>query len=86
MVSPMPSCSSDAKRGGGGDDAFRAHAGFGQSQMQRIIAARGQRAVDIDQVLHAADFGAEDDLVVAQAVLLRQLRPSSARSPPWLPS
>ncbi len=35
-----------------------------------VIALRGQRAVDVDQVLHAADLGAEDDLVVREAVTL----------------
>ena len=65
--------------GGGGDDAFAAHAGFGQSQMQRIIAAAGQRAVDVDQVLHAADFGAEDDLVVRAGRSCSAARPIPAR-------
>ena len=61
-----------AQRGGGGDDALGAHAGFGQAEVQRVVAARGERAVDVDQVLHAADFRAEDDLVGTQAVLFRE--------------
>ena len=65
IVSPMPSCSTTAKRRGAADDAFRAHARFGQAKMQRILAAAGQLAIDVDQVLHAADFRAEDDLLRA---------------------
>ena len=45
--------------GGGGDDALAAHAGFGEAEMQRVVAARGELAIDVDQVLHAADLGAE---------------------------
>ena len=59
---------------GGGDDAFGAHAGFGEAEMQRVVAARGERAIDVDEVLHAADFGAEDDLVATQAVLFGERR------------
>ena len=62
-----------ADGGGGGDDALRAQAGFGQSQVQRVIALGREHAVDADQVLHAADLGAQDDLVAAQAVLLGRL-------------
>jgi hypothetical protein len=47
---------------------------FGQSQMQRILAARGQPAIDVNQVLHAADFRAQDDLLRAQPILLGQFR------------
>jgi hypothetical protein len=61
MVSPMPSCSSTPMRGGGGDDALAAHAGLGEAEVQRVIAARGELAVDRDQVLHAADLGRQDD-------------------------
>ena len=42
MVSPMPSCRSDGERRPCCNDALRAHAGFGQPEVQRIIAARGQ--------------------------------------------
>ena len=61
-----------AESGGGGDNAFRAHAGFGKSEVQRVVAARGERAVDVDQVLHAADFGAQDDLVVSAGRIFRR--------------
>ena len=53
------------------DQPFRAHARFGQTQVQRVIAARGQLRVDVDQIAHAAHLGREDDHVVAQAVALR---------------
>ena len=39
-------------RGGGSDDALRAHAGFGEPEVQRVVAARGEIAIDRDQVLH----------------------------------
>src|SRR5450759_1716662 len=42
--------------------------------MQLVLAARGEDAIHINQILHAADFRAEDDLVGAQSVLLGQLR------------
>ena len=56
----------NSDRGGGRDDALAAHARFGQPQVQRVIAARRQIAVDRNQVLDATDFGADDDLVGAQ--------------------
>ena len=63
----------DREAGRRGDDALHAHARLGQAQVQRVVAARGEPAVDVDQVAHAADLGAEDDPVVAQAGLLGQL-------------
>ena len=60
-------------RGAGGDYALCSHARFGQAKMQRILAARGQRAINVDQILHAADLRAQNDLVGAQAELLRQV-------------
>src|ERR1019366_8635470 len=47
-------------------------AGLGKAQVQRVVADGGQRAVDVDQVLHSAHLGAEDDLVVAQAIAFRR--------------
>ena len=67
------------KRGGGRDDAFRSEAGFGQSEMQRVVALGGQLAIDHDQILHAADLGAEDDLVAAESIAVR--RPAAASRP-----
>ena len=55
--------------GGGGDDAFHAHAGFGESEVERVIAAGGEHLVDVDEVADAGDFAADDDLVVAEAVM-----------------
>jgi hypothetical protein len=66
IVSPMPCCSSTPIAGGRGDDALAAHAGFGQAEMQRVVAARGEIAIDGDQVLHAADLGADHDHVGAK--------------------
>src|SRR6059058_77621 len=36
----------DADRSRGGDDPLRAHAGFGQPEVQRIVGAAGELAVD----------------------------------------
>src|SRR6185369_5770846 len=55
------------------DNAFRTHAGFGQSEMQRVLAARSQNAIDIDEVLNSADFCADDDLIGTEAVLFCEL-------------
>ena len=60
----------DTHRSGGGHDALAAHAGFGQSEMQGIGAARRQIAVDGNQVLHAADLGADHDHVGLQSQAL----------------
>ena len=35
----------------GGDDTFRAHPSFGQTKMQRIVAAGRKAAIDGDQIL-----------------------------------
>ena len=78
MVSPMPSCSSTRQRGGRGDDALRAHAGFGQAEVQRIVAAARELAVDGDQILHAGDLARQDDPVAGQAELLGALRAADA--------
>ena len=42
IVSPMPSCSSTRQRRRRGDDALDAHAGLGQAEVQRVIAARAR--------------------------------------------
>src|SRR5262249_13608668 len=55
--------------GGGGDDALAAHSGFGKAKVQRVVTALAEHAVDVDQVLHAADLGAENDAVASQPVL-----------------
>ena len=55
------------QRRGRGDDALAAHAGFGQAQMQRVIAARGQIAIHLDQILHARHLARQDDAVARQA-------------------
>ena len=73
MVSPIPASSKRRQAGCRGDQAFGPHAGFGQSQVKRVIAAGGQVGVDIDQVANAADFGGENDLVGAQSVVLGSL-------------
>ena len=56
----------DREPGGGADDALAAHARLGQAQVQRVVAAVGQRLVDADQLLDLADLAAEDDLLARQ--------------------
>ncbi len=74
MVSPMPLSSSGARPSGRSDDALHAHAGFGEPQVQRVIAACSHQFINFDQVAHAAHLGAEDDLVVAQPVAFGSAR------------
>ncbi len=62
------------QRRGGGDDALRAHAGLGEAQVQRVVAARGERAVDADQVLHGRDLAREHDALGRQADVAREGR------------
>ncbi len=50
---------------------FRSHAGFGESEVQRVIAATAQIAVNRDQILHTAHLGRENDPVVSHPELLR---------------
>ena len=42
--------------------------------MQGVVAAGREHAIDVNQVLHAADFGAKNDLIAAQSVFFRQRR------------
>ena len=50
IVSPMPSAREDRQAGRAGDDAFGAESGFGEAQVERVIAAGGEAAMGIDQV------------------------------------
>ncbi len=58
------------QRGGGGDDALDAHAGFSEAQMQGVGAATGQLAIDADQVLHATELAGDDDAIGGKAQFL----------------
>ena len=60
MVSPMPSCSRTERAAVVATIPLAPRPGFGQSEVQRVIALRRQRTVDIDQILHAADLGAAE--------------------------
>ena len=57
----------DRQPGGRGDDALVPHPGLGQAQVERVVAARREQPVDVDQVADAGDLGADDDPVVAHA-------------------
>ena len=57
-------------RGGRGDDALGAHAGLGEPQVQRVVAARGELAVDAIRSCTAAHLAREHDAVAGQAELL----------------
>ena len=78
IVSPMPSCSTTPIAALDATTPFAPMPGFGQSEMQRIVAARRQRAINVNQILHAADFRAQNNLVRTQAELLRQSAEFSA--------
>ena len=80
IVSPMPSCKQHAERGGRGDDALRAHAGLGQAEMDRVVGALGEHAIDGDQVLHRRDLRREDDAVAREADLLGARRRKQRRA------
>ena len=69
-------------RGRGGDDALRSHAGLGEAEVQRVVAARGEVAVHADQVLHAAHLAGDDDAVVGQARVPRPAPRCRARRRP----
>ena len=43
--------------------------------MQRVIAARGEHAIDGDEILHRRDLGRNDDPVLGEADFLGALRP-----------
>jgi hypothetical protein len=62
-VSPIPS----ASRIDSPDDALGAHARFGQAEVQRIVASRGEETIHLHQIRNARDFRRDDDLIVAQA-------------------
>src|ERR687890_267293 len=48
----------------------RASPGFGEAEVKRIVAARGECTVDADQVLHARHLAGQDDLLGRKADLL----------------
>ena len=56
--------------GGAGNDAFHAHAGFGEAEVEGVVGAAGEFGVDVDQIADAGDLGGEDDLVAVEAVAL----------------
>ena len=62
-----------AHRRGGPDEALHAHAGLGQSEVERLVGARGELAIDRDQVERPRDLARDDDLVLAQPRLQREL-------------
>ena len=76
----MPSSQQNAERGGGGDDALRAHARLGEAEVDRVIRALGQHPIDRDQVLHARDLGRKDDPIAREADLLRARRREQRRA------
>ena len=42
------------ERGARCHDSLHTESGFGQSEMKRIVGARGELAIDIEQILHSA--------------------------------
>ena len=69
----------NGKRRRRGDDALRAHARFGEAQMQCIVAARRQHAIDGDQVLDFRTLGRDHDPVAAKPSSSARAADSNAR-------
>jgi len=61
-------------RRGRRDDALAAHAGLGEPEVQRIVAAPRELAVHGDQVLHGGDLARQHDAVAGQAQAFCALR------------
>ena len=70
---PDPLVEQQAKAGRRRDDALHPHAGLGQPEVERIVGARREPAVRVDEVAHARHLRRQDDPVVAEARLLGQL-------------
>ena len=51
------------------NNALRSHAGLGQTEVQGVIAARSEIAIDRNQLLHAGNLAREDDLVAPHSEL-----------------
>ena len=58
------------KTGSGGYDALHAHAGFGEAEVEGVVATAGELGVDVDEVAYSRDFSGKDDLVAAEAIAL----------------
>ena len=56
----------NSQRRSRGDNTFATHAGFGQTEVQWIIATARQIAINGNQILHRAHFTAQDYFVAAQ--------------------
>ncbi len=59
---------------GRSDNALAAHTGLSQTEMQRIVAAPRQLAINSDQILHAGYLARQDNAITLQAQLFRSLR------------
>ena len=53
------------KRRGRGNDALGAHARLGQAQVQGIVAARGEVAINRDQFLHTRNLARQHDTIAS---------------------
>jgi hypothetical protein len=62
------------------DDPLAPHAGLGEAQMKRIVAATRELGVDGDQVLHVRDLAREDDVVARKAQSLGELCAANRRA------
>ena len=71
-----PLVEQDRQPGRRGDDPLVPHPRLGQPEMERVVAAGGEQAVDVDEVTHARDLGADDDPVMARARSARPAPPS----------
>ena len=61
-----------AHRRGRPDQTFCAHAGLGQSKVQRLIGLPSERAIDGDQIARTRRLARDDDLILTKPGLDRQ--------------
>ena len=83
-MSPIPSSSRIARPAVELMIPFDAEARLGEAEVERVVGARGQEPVDVDEVADLGDLRADDDPVVARARSPRRARriASPTRSSP----
>ena len=64
----------DRERARAGDNSFHAHAGFGKTNVERIVASGGESAVDLDEVLDVRDLRRNHDAIMAESDFFREPR------------
>ena len=59
-----PFLQQDRETGGTSDHALHPHPRFGQAQVQRVVCALSERAIDVHQILYSGNLGTQDDPVM----------------------